>query len=370
MLLFTLLASCAPCFDTVTDAVEVLRFAGGADTVSLVPTDSGYIAGWTWTSGWDGGLVLQGLDGQGQPVTEATTAVEADDGYEFNGASLAWTGDELGVAWADGGLWFGTWNSDLTESLAPIELHVPDGETGLPRIAGADDRFGLLWGSGFGTTDVHFLQVTAAGDPMHEVVAVFDGGSRNEEEFQLHWTGERWGATWMGDYGGGWSGVPLPRYTWFNEAGEHIGDLGTLDDGHSQDISTPRLAWTGDDWFIGYGGSTDEDGYSGGRAYALKMDADGVITAGESIQGDIGTPVTAAAVALDGQTPVFAYVADALRIARVGDDLGPDGCLTELERIPTELLHLGATDGVATLFWTEQDGEDTVVWRWSGVVGD
>lgn len=270
-----LLAGCGSevCFVEVDGAAEVGRVEGGWGLYA--PGEAGGVMLRT-SQDWDGSGTVEAirvgadLTALGEPVTVATAR-------EPFAASAAW-GDGLWmVVWTDDD---GLWARPLDDSLAPLgdaqRIEVPDGSAFTPAVAWDGEAFGILVAVGFGNTDMYFARVSPEGQRLLDLQLIADEGHAGRP--LLVWNGQSYGALWRGENATDW-----PYYFL---AMDRLGLSYTqqsLGDGISWNTYGADLAWSGEEWWVGWGTDAQDLGLGGGSVFVGRISASGGLRVGDHV---------------------------------------------------------------------------------------
>ena len=265
-------------------------------------------------------------------VDDAPRKAGADQRIVFGPPSLdspsvAWTGTDLGVVWADGregevDVFFARFAEDGTRLTADIRVSDHDGDATArnPRIEWADGTFGVIWADNrLGNNDIYFARLTEDGEAIGNNLRITPSDA-DQRTADVAWNGELFFVVWRDSREGhgleiysqqlGADGVPIgantrltfdpgssvtPRAVWngetfavawrdfrngeadvwfaqYTRAGQRVGDERRVTESHA--AVSPTIAWGGD----GYGLAWVDQGSARPQIWFRSLDAIGAPT--------------------------------------------------------------------------------------------
>ena len=227
--------------------IRITQDGATSDGASLAWTGSEY--GLAWRDSRDGNyeIYFTRLDVTGNrlgPDVRVTNAPGTGLG-EF----LVWTGSEYGLVWSDDrdgnyDLYFTRLDADGTKIGTDVRIaEIPDSSWGA-RVVWTGDEYGVVWRDHvLGTWAILFATLDSLGN-LVELRAVTDG-TYEAYHPSVTWTGSEYGISWQ-DQRHGNNEIYFAR---LDSTGSKIGsDVRVTTDGASSAV--PRVAWTGSEYVM------------------------------------------------------------------------------------------------------------------------
>ncbi len=223
---------------------------------------SGRTIGTIWEDRRDGDfeIYFQRLNAQGQKLMadlRITFALE----FSIN-SSIIWTEEEFAIIWQDSRYWTVEPDNDevffqrVSEDGEPLGLEVQvtdsaDPSTD-PSVAWSGEEYGVAWVEivGGDRHSIFFRRLSAEGESVSDPMQVASGAGESTDP-ALVWADGEWGMVFeesLGDCAGASTGIPGSCFMRLSEAGEVVSEQ-RVDDGSSY-ARFPSLRWTGSDYIL------------------------------------------------------------------------------------------------------------------------
>ena len=218
------LGTCAVPGTQISD-IKVSSDSGASHAASVAWTGTEYGVAWHDNRQGDGNweIYFARLDSNGQRVDPEVRITDAEGVSAY--PSLVWTGTEYGLAWrderdGDPEIYFTRLTSNGL-GLAPARrLTDAAGLSGWPSLAWNGEEFGVAWyDERDGNREIYFNRLHASGNKIRADIRVTDDPGVSHMP-SLDWTGKDWGVAWHDDR----FGDTEILFSRLDPAGNEIGD--------------------------------------------------------------------------------------------------------------------------------------------------